>query len=225
MQYNYDLIIIGSGPGGEGAAMKATRNGLKVAIIEDDALGGACNYWGTIPSKALRQLSREIWYNKKNYDFPEILDTAYEIVLKQSEIKKNHFAENEIDVFYGFASFLEKHRIKISRKNGSSEIITGRKFILSTGSRPYQPDDIDFTHPRILDSDKLLRLKDKKIKSITIYGAGVIGCEYASILGTLDIQVNLINTRDKLMSFLDNEIIETLTHHFTVNQRINLMHN
>ena len=225
MQYNYDLIIIGSGPGGEGAAMKATRNGLKVAIIEDDALGGACNYWGTIPSKALRQLSREIWYNKKNYDFPEMLDTAYEIVLKQSEIKKNHFAENEIDVFYGFASFLEKHRIKISRKNGSSEIITGRKFILSTGSRPYQPDDIDFTHPRILDSDKLLRLKDKKIKSITIYGAGVIGCEYASILGTLDIQVNLINTRDKLMSFLDNEIIETLTHHFTVNQRINLMHN
>ncbi len=78
------------------------------------------------------------------------------------KIKKNRFAENEIDVFYGFASFLEKHRIKISRKNGSSEIITGRKFILSTGSRPYQPDDIDFTHPRILDSDKLLRLKDKR---------------------------------------------------------------
>ena len=225
MQYNYDLIIIGSGPGGEGAAMKATRNGLKVAIIEDDALGGACNYWGTIPSKALRQLSREIWYNKKNYDFPEMLDTAYEIVLKQSEIKKNRFAENEIDVFYGFASFLDNHKIKISRKNGSSEIITGRTFILSTGSRPYQPDDIDFTHPRILDSDKLLRLKDKQIKSITIYGAGVIGCEYASILGTLDIQVNLINTRDRLMSFLDNEIIDTLTHHFTVNQKINLMHN
>ena len=225
MQYNYDLIIIGSGPGGEGAAMKATRNGLKVALIEDDALGGACNYWGTIPSKALRQLSREIMYNKKSYDFPEMLDTAYEIVLKQSEIKKNRFAENEIDVFYGFASFLDKNKIKISRKNGSSEIITGKKFILSTGSRPYQPDDIDFTHPRILDSDKLLRLKDKQIKSITIYGAGVIGCEYASILGTLDIQVNLINTRDRLMSFLDNEIIDTLTHHFTVNQRINLMHN
>ena len=225
MQYNYDLIIIGSGPGGEGAAMKATRNGLKVAIVEDDALGGACNYWGTIPSKALRQLSREIWYNKKNYDFPEMLDTAYEIVIKQSEIKKNRFAENEIDVFYGFASFLDRNKIKISRKNGSSEIITGKKFILSTGSRPYQPDDIDFTHPRILDSDKLLRLKDKQIKSITIYGAGVVGSEYASILGTLDIQVNLINTRDKLMSFLDNEIIDTLTHHFTVNQKINLMHN
>ena len=73
---------------------------MKVAIIEDDALGGACNYWGTIPSKTLRQLSRQIWYNKKNYDFPEMLDTAYEIVLKQSEIKKNRFAENEIDVFY-----------------------------------------------------------------------------------------------------------------------------
>ena len=154
-----------------------------------------------------------------------MLDTAYEIVIKQSEIKKSLFAENEIDVFYGFASFLDRNKIKISRKNGSSEIITGKKFILSTGSRPYQPDDIDFTHPRILDSDKLLRLKDKQIKSITIYGTGVVGSEYASILGTLDIQVNLINTRDKLMSFLDNEIIDTLTHHFTVNQKINLMHN
>lgn len=88
VKYNYDLIIIGSGPGGEGAAMKATRNGLNVAIIEDDALGGACNYWGTIPSKTLRQLSREIKYNSKTYDFPEMLDTAYEIVLKQTEIKK-----------------------------------------------------------------------------------------------------------------------------------------
>lgn len=225
VKYNYDLIIIGSGPGGEGAAMKATRNGLNVAIIEDDALGGACNCWGTIPSKTLRQLSREIKYNSKTYDFPEMLDTAYEIVLKQTEIKKNRFADNEIDVFYGFASFMDNHKIKISRKNGSSEIITGDKFILCTGSGPFQPKDIDFTHPRILDSDKLLCLKDKQIKSITIYGAGVIGSEYASILGTLDIQVNLINTRDKLMSFLDNEIIETLTHHFTVNQKINLMHN
>lgn len=65
MEYNYDIIIIGSGPGGEGAAMKATRNGQKVAIIEDDAIGGGCNNWGTIPSKTLRQLSREVWYNKK----------------------------------------------------------------------------------------------------------------------------------------------------------------
>ncbi|API86638.1 Si-specific NAD(P)(+) transhydrogenase [Francisella uliginis] len=225
MEYNYDIIIIGSGPGGEGAAMKATRNGQKVAIIEDDAIGGGCNNWGTIPSKALRQLSREIWHNNKHYDFPEMLDTSFEIVLKQREIKKNRYAENEIDVFYGFASFLDKHKIKISRKNGSTEVITAKKFILSTGSRPYQPNDIDFTHPRILDSDKLLELKDKQIRSITIYGAGVIGCEYASILGTLNIQVNLINTRDKLMSFLDNEIIETLTNHFTVNQKIHLIHN
>lgn len=116
MEYNYDIIIIGSGPGGEGAAMKATRNGQKVAIIEDDAIGGGCNNWGTIPSKALRQLSREVWYNKKNFDFPEMLDTAYEIVIKQREIKRNRFANNEIDVFYGFASFIDKHKIKFHVK-------------------------------------------------------------------------------------------------------------
>ena len=65
-----------------------SRNGQKVAIIEDDAIGGGCNNWGTIPSKALRQLSREIWHNNKHYDFPEMLDTSFEIVLKQREIKK-----------------------------------------------------------------------------------------------------------------------------------------
>ena len=228
MQYNYDIIIIGSGPGGEGAAMKATRNGKKVAIVEDKYIGGSCDNWGTIPSKALRQLSREILLHNdkhKHYDFPQMLDSAFEIILKQREIKRNRLVNNEIDVFYGFASFIDKHKIKISRKNGSNEIITAKNFILSTGSRPYQPDNIDFTHPRILDSDKLLELKDKQLQSITIYGAGVIGCEYASILGSLDIQINLINTRDKLMSFLDDEIIDTLTHHFKVNQRIQLMHN
>lgn len=93
MEYNYDIIIIGSGPGGEGAAMKATRNGQKVAIIEDDAIGGGCNNWGTIPSKTLRQLSREVWYNKKNFDFPDMLDNAFEVVLKQREIKKNRFSK------------------------------------------------------------------------------------------------------------------------------------
>ncbi|MDE4955227.1 NAD(P)(+) transhydrogenase, partial [Francisella tularensis subsp. holarctica] len=85
-----------------------TRNGQKVAIIEDDAIGGGCNIWGTIPSKALRQLSREVWYNKKNFDFPEMLDSAYEIVIKQREIKRNRFANNEFDVFYGFACFIDK---------------------------------------------------------------------------------------------------------------------
>ncbi|GAB4222618.1 MAG: Si-specific NAD(P)(+) transhydrogenase [Francisella sp.] len=225
MEFNYDIIIIGSGPGGEGAAMKATRNGKKVAIVEDDDIGGGCNNWGTIPSKTLRQLAHEVWNKKNSFDFLEMLEKSFEIVAKQRDIKKERFAIHDIDVFYGFASFIDKHKIKISRKNGSTEIITAKNFIIATGSHPYHPDDIDFSHPRILDSDKLLLINDNNIKSITIYGAGVIGCEYASILGTLDIQINLINTRDKLMSFLDNEIIETLTHHFTVTQNINLIHN
>ena len=225
MNFNYDIIIIGSGPGGEGAAMKATRNGQSVAIIENDEIGGGCNKWGTIPSKSLRQLSREVWHHRKQFDLQEMLQKSDIIIAKQTEIKKQRFAENEIDVFYGFASFINKNTIKISRENGSNEIITAKAFILSPGSRPYHPDDIDFNDPKILDSDKLLLLSDKSIKSITIYGAGVIGCEYASILGTLNIQINLVNTRDKLMSFLDDEIIKTLTQHFTVNQKINLINN
>ncbi|QIV95983.1 NAD(P) transhydrogenase [Allofrancisella inopinata] len=227
MQYNYDIIIIGSGPGGEGAAMKATRNGKKVAIIEGDALGGGCTHWGTIPSKTLRQIAREIGMNgqKGNYDFPKMLEGAYQIADLQTEIKKNRFISHEIDIYYGFASFKDNHTIRISRKNGSTEIITAENFILATGSRPYHPSDIDFSHPRILDSDKILTLQDKNIKSISIYGAGVIGCEYASILRALDIHINLINTRDKLMSFLDDEIVENLTNHFCINQHIHLINN
>ena len=225
MNYNYDLIIIGSGPGGEGAAMKATRNGKKVAIVEADAIGGGCTHWGTIPSKSLREIARSLRYTKKIYDFPEMLEGADEIAKLQTNIKENRFIEHDIDIYYGFASFINKHKIKIARKNGSTETISAKNFILSTGSKPFQPADIDFSHPRILDSDEILTLKDKGIKSVAIYGAGVIGCEYASILRALDIHVTLINTRDKLMSFLDNEIVENLTNHFTINQHIHLIHN
>ncbi|MFC4891587.1 Si-specific NAD(P)(+) transhydrogenase [Pseudofrancisella aestuarii] len=227
MDFNYDIIIIGSGPGGEGAAMKATRNGKKVAIVEGDALGGGCTHWGTIPSKTLRQIAREIGMSgeKGSYDFPKMLEGAYDIAELQTKIKESRYINHEIDIFYGFASFVNKNTIKITRKNGSSETISAENFILSTGSRPYHPSDIDFSHPRILDSDKILTLQDKNIKSISIYGAGVIGCEYASILRALDIHINLINTRDKLMSFLDDEIVENLTNHFCINQHIHLINN
>ena len=107
MDFNYDIIIIGSGPGGEGAAMKATRNGKKVAIIEGDALGGGCTHWGTIPSKALRQIARVIGLTKdKEYDFPKMLKGAYEIAESQANIKEKRYLYHEIDIFYGFAVLL-----------------------------------------------------------------------------------------------------------------------
>jgi len=109
------------------------------------------------------------------------------------------------------------------RPNGSAEVISARSIVVATGSRPYHPPDLDFSHPRILDSDSVLGLKHTP-QSITIYGAGVIGCEYASIFSNLDTKVNLVNTRDRLLSFLDDEITDALSYYLR-QQGVVIRHN
>ncbi|MCA9165923.1 MAG: FAD-dependent oxidoreductase, partial [Planctomycetales bacterium] len=97
-------------------------------------------------------------------------------------------------------------------EGGLERTLRARHVIIATGSRPYRPADVDFTHPRVFDSDTILTL-DHTPQVVTIYGAGVIGCEYASILRGLGVKVNLVNQRDKLLSFLDDEIIDALSYH------------
>ena len=112
----------------------------------------------------------------------------------------------------GTPSFLDEKTIEVTSSEGIRERIGGDYFVIAVGTRPYRPPDIDFSHPRVLDSDKVLELEDTP-GSITIYGAGVIGCEYASVFRNLGCKLDLINTRDKLLSFLDDEIIDALSYH------------
>src|SRR5204863_7898844 len=114
---------------------------------------------------------------------------------------------NAVDVICGRAAFVDASSLEVAELNGARNRFRADRFILATGSRPYRPSDVDFSHARIVDSDTVLRLKETP-RSITIYGAGVIGCEYASIFRGLRIKVNLVNNRDKLLSFLDDEIID-----------------
>ncbi len=213
MKNEYNVIVIGSGPGGEGAAMKCTKEGLHVAMCDYfSMIGGSCTHTNTIPSKALRHASQLLYETNSlaEANYQSLLKKADVVIQEQFNLRKGFYERNLIDIIDGRATFIDAHTISVKLSNGVEKTYTSDYFVIATGSRPYHPPDIDFTHPRILDSDTVLNLKDNP-RSLTIYGAGVIGCEYASIFRALRIKVNLINTRDKLLAFLDDEIIDALS--------------
>lgn len=224
----FDAIIIGTGPGGEGAAMGLAKAGYKVAVIEkEDTVGGGCTHWGTIPSKALRHaVSRIIEFNNSSLftennniltsNFTKILEHAYSVINKQTLMRQDFYTRNNCSLIFGTASFTGKNCISVISNSGNKQIYSAKNIIIATGSRPYHPEDINFSSSRIYDSDSILNLKHSP-KHIVIYGAGVIGCEYASIFRGLGIKVDLINTRNKLLEFLDNEICDSLSYHLSTN--------
>ena len=222
---HFDVIVIGSGPGGEGAAMGLTKAGLNVAIIEkESSVGGGCTHWGTIPSKALRHaVSRIIEFNSNplfcqnnksiHSTFSSILGHAKSVIDKQTRLRQGFYDRNQCTLVFGSARFIDTNTISVMQSDGTEEHYNADKFVIATGSRPYQPDNVDFLHERIYDSDSILSLKHDP-QHIIIYGAGVIGCEYASIFRGLGVKTDLINTRDRLLSFLDNETSDALSYHF-----------
>lgn len=221
---DFDVIVIGSGPGGEGAAMQAVKQGNSVAVIERlPLLGGGCTHSGTIPSKALRfaifqlteanhnPLYREAGI-KLRFSFPQLRRSARAVIDKQVEMRRGFYDRNRLPVTHGQARFVDPHAIEVDLPGGGRRRLTGQHFVIAVGCRPYRPPDVDFKHSRIFDSDTILNLDDTP-QSISIYGAGVVGCEYTSMFRNLDVKVNLVNTRAKLLEFLDDEIIDALSYH------------
>jgi NAD(P) transhydrogenase len=232
----YDVIVIGSGPGGEGAAIKCAKSNKKVAIIERyHRVGGGCTHWGTIPSKSLRHAVQRFVEFKNNplfeqasqgltVRYPQVLKTAEGVIERQVRMRHDFYYRNNVKVIQGQAQFVDEHTVEVVTESGiAGERYHADAFVIATGSRPFRPSDIDFSHPCVLDSDTILQLQ-KTPSSITVYGAGVIGCEYASIFRGLGVKVNLINTRDKLLSFLDDEIIDALSYHLR-EQGVIIRHN
>ncbi len=235
MTYDCDLIVLGTGPGGEGAAMMAAKSGKRVIAVEEwSDVGGGCTHWGTIPSKALRhavqrykEFSSTPLFNElggvRRVTYPELLHSADAVITQQVALRRAFYERNRVRLVNGHARFLDEHRIEVKLQQGGKEIISAENIVIATGSRPYQPEDVDFDHPRVHDSDSILALNESP-HLITIYGAGVIGCEYASIFANLGVKVNLVNTQDRLMSFLDDEITDALSYHMR-DQGIVMRHN
>ncbi len=223
-QQGFDTIVIGSGPGGEGAAMKLAKDGRKVAVIErHDQVGGGSTHWGTIPSKSLRHTVRRMMEFNSNplfravaaptrLSFPQVLGWTQSVIRDQVSLRSGFYSRNEVPVLRGRARFVGPNTLELDTGRGRVRQLHADNFVIATGSRPYRPEDVDFSHPRVFDSDTILSL-DHTPRSIIIYGAGTIGCEYASIFRGLGVKVDLINTRDRLLSFLDDEISDALSYH------------
>ncbi len=236
-EISVDVVVIGTGPGGEGAAMKATKSGKSVVSVERyTKVGGGCTHWGTIPSKALRHsISRMLEYNRNplyrqsagqyvKISFGDMLRSAESVIARQVALRSSFYARNEIQLIYGEAYFVDNHTIQIIDSKGViTHQVTAKNFVIASGSKPYRPPMIDFNETNIFDSDTILNLKTTP-RSVTVYGAGVIGCEYASMFRNIGCKVDLIDTRDQLLSFLDDEIAQALSYHMR-DQGVMIRHN
>jgi NAD(P) transhydrogenase len=233
-KHSFDLIVIGSGPAGESAAMNAVKHGQRVAVVNDKLRpGGNCTHYGTIPSKALRHGVKQLMQYKTNpmirefgdipkVGFPQLMKHAMRVVEEQGVVKQGHYQRNQVPIYEGTASFIDPHTLEIQHGRDKQKL-HAEYFMIATGARPYRPSNVDFSHPLLFDSDTILGLKFQPRK-VTIIGAGVIGCEYASIFGGMGCKVELINPSNSLLSFLDLEISEALSYHL-LNMSVRCRHN
>ena len=218
---HYDMLVIGSGPAGQKAAIQGAKVGKKVGIIERKKfVGGLCINSGTIPSKSLREavlflsgfrqrnLYGASYRVKKDITFEDLLFKCDHVVKAEQEVVQNQLIRNHVDYIVGNASFIEPHRLSIKQDLETNEH-SADYIMIAVGTEPSRPAGIPFDDTTIIDSDGLLALKQLP-KSLTIVGGGVIGCEYASILATLGIPVVLIERRPRLLEFVDSELIEAL---------------
>lgn len=217
----YELVVIGSGPAGEKAAVKAAYFGHRVALIEkSSSYGGAMVITGTFPSKTLKETSLYFSgkYEKGLYGVERDLShkaTLHDFMYRKNFVSnqeeeevENNLGRHHVDTYRGVASFEDPHTIKI-RHDDKEETIQGDYILIATGSYPNHPPGIPFDNQRIHDSDTILEIT-RFPKSICIVGAGVIGCEYTTIFSTMGIKTYLVNNRDTILPFLDQEVANAL---------------
>lgn len=216
----FDLIVIGTGPAGEKAAVKAAYFGYKVAIIEkESAFGGAGVNTGTLPSKTLKETALYLSgkYEKGLYGIERDLvgkatveNFMYRknwIIKTESDEVRNNLVRHGVSLFHGTASFIEPNTVHVEGPREAN--LKGDYIIIATGSYPFHPANIPFDNNRIHDSDTILNITQFP-QSLAVLGAGVIGCEYATIFSTMGTKVFLINRTDQILSFIDQQIVQNL---------------
>jgi len=232
----YDVLVVGSGPGGQKAALQAAKLGKKVVIVEKSPfLGGAGIHTGTLPSKTLRETAlvfagfkqRAIFglqlILNRDITLSELLHRKSEVIRHQMEVIIDQFSRNRVEIAYGAASFLDEHTMLLQSGVNNPEEFYADFIVLAPGSRPSRPDDVPFDSGHIYDSDTILEL-DRIPSTMTVVGGGVIGCEYACIFAALGVQVCLVEKKARLLNFADEEIVTNLMYwmrHSGVTMRLN----
>ena len=219
----YDLAIIGSGPAGVSAAVQAAKLGRRVCIIERniDNLGGAWIQTGTLPSKTLRELlamtsSVRVQYGEQwlkhlqdGTTARRLMARAKDVSQRQNQHVRSYLAKNGVIIISGTASLRDPNTIEVTKRGGKTQTVQTTSVLLASGSRPRRPPDIPFDGWRVVDADEILQLATIP-KSIVIYGAGVVGCEYACIFAAMGTQTVIADARPQIMTTIDQEIATEL---------------
>jgi NAD(P) transhydrogenase len=226
MSYDYDLAVIGSGPAGQRAAIQAAKLDKKVVVIEKTTVvGGVSVNLGTIPSKTLREAVLDLsgfrsraFYGasyrvKDNITIQDLLVRTNQVIAHEIDIARHQLLRNHVELISAAAAFVDPHTLRLDMIDGStSRTITAGNIVVATGTETTRDAHVPFDGKRIFTSDDILHL-DQLPRTIAVVGAGVIGCEYASIMAALGVRVTLIDARHQLLSFVDEEISAELCHH------------
>lgn len=217
----FDLVVVGAGPAGEKGAAQAAYFGKRVAVIESEPEpGGAAVHTGTLPSKTLRETAlylsgyraRDLYGVAVKLDagatVPHLMARKNAIAEAASKAIRDNLDRHNVTYLTGHARFVDPHTVRITSAGGERDV-AGEHFLVATGSRPYRPADIDFADDHIHDSDEVLEIVKLPV-SLVILGGGVIGCEYACMFAALGSEVTLVDAREEILPFLDQEIIERL---------------
>lgn len=224
--HDYDLIVIGSGPGGQKAAIAGAKLGKRVAIVDrHDMVGGVCVNTGTIPSKTLREAvlyltgmtQRELYgasYRvKQDITIADLLSRTQHVIGREIEVVRAQLLRNHVEIITGTASLVDPHTVAVEgRHRGERTRLSADYLVIATGTKPARPSQVDFDQYRVLDSDEILHLEDIP-SSLVVVGAGVIGIEYASMFAALGSRVTVVEQRERMLDFCDPEIVESLKFH------------
>jgi NAD(P) transhydrogenase len=218
-----DLLVIGSGPGGQRAAVQGAKLGKRVAVVERRGrVGGVSIHTGTIPSKTLRQAILEDLARRPYEQIDPLrpreqerqaarflMDRTAQVVADETALIREQFRRNDVGLFTGDARLTDPHTVEVD-DDGHVEEVTAENIVIAVGTCPARPAGVEFDDHRVIDSDGILKLGDEAPRTMTVVGAGVIGVEYVSMFAALGTKVTLVDARDRLMPYLDDEISTAL---------------
>ena len=228
----FDLVVIGSGPAGQRAAIQAAKSGKRVALVEKvECMGGVCINTGTIPSKTMREavlhLSGYQYQNvygvnyrvKEKISMGDLAFRVQHVIRTEVDVTISQLNRNNIQVLVGYASFLDPHTVRVTSAMGAADI-QAEQFIIATGTKPAGSPKVPINGRNIINSDQVLDMPQIP-RTLIVVGGGVIGVEYTCMFATLGVRVILIEKRPRLLEFADAEMVEALSYHLR-DQRVTM---